>query len=87
MEAEACKEEREWLEAVQRELNVKNSPEQTRRKLADAEKTNIDLHAVAAIHSSTQAEPDALYSSVFGGPTPDILGEDEKEAEVEILMQ
>ncbi|TVY16698.1 hypothetical protein LARI1_G003900 [Lachnellula arida] len=81
-EAEACKEEREWLEAVQRELNVKNSLEQIRRNLADAVSTNADLHAAAAIHSSAQAELDALYSSVFDGPTPDVPGEDEKEAEV-----
>ncbi|TVY82121.1 hypothetical protein LSUE1_G004146 [Lachnellula suecica] len=78
-EAEASKEEREWLEAVQEELHIKKSLEQLRINLADATKTNAELSAVASVHSSTKQELDALYKSIFEGPTPDIPGEDEKE--------
>jgi hypothetical protein len=81
-EAEASKEEREWLEAVQEELHCKKALEQLRTNLADATKTNADLSAVASVHTSTKAELDQLYKSIFDGPTPSIPGEDEKESAV-----
>jgi len=81
-EAKASKEEREWLEAVQEELHCKRAVEQLKINLDDATKTNSDLSAVASVHTSTKAELDALYKSIFEGPTPDIPGEDEKEAAV-----
>lgn len=81
-EAEASKEEREWLEAVQEENQTKTALEQLKHNLADATKTNADLNAVASVHGATKTELDALYKSIFEGPTPDILGEDEKESSV-----
>ena len=81
-QAEASKEEREWLEAVQEELHTKKTLEQLRNNLADATKTNSDLNAVAAVHSNTQTELDALYRTIYDGPTPDIPGEDAKENNV-----
>lgn len=81
-EAEASKEEREWLEAVQEELRVKQALEHLRTNLADATKTHAELTAVASVHNSAQTELDALYASIFDGPTPDIPGEDQKESAV-----
>ena len=79
---EATKEEREWLDAVQLELKTKQGLEALKASLAEAQKTHAELFAVASVRGRTQLELDALYNSIFDGPTPDIPGEDERESEV-----
>ncbi|KAH6662303.1 hypothetical protein B0J14DRAFT_610771 [Halenospora varia] len=76
---QASKEEKEWLDAVQVELQSKRALEELNSKLDEAKRTNRELQEVAAVHEATQKELGALYKSIFDGPTPDVPGEDEKE--------
>ena len=75
----ASKEEREWLDAVQHELTAKKGLEQLKLNLAEAQRQNSELFDLLTVRNATQAELDHLYNSIFGGPSPDIPGEDEKE--------
>jgi hypothetical protein len=78
----ATKEEREWLDAVQHELTAKKGLEQLKLNLVEAQRHNSELFDVLSVRNATQAELDRLYNSIFGGPSPDIPGEDEKEKAV-----
>ncbi|KAF4618133.1 hypothetical protein G7Y89_g14974 [Cudoniella acicularis] len=81
-EDEASKEEKEWLAAVQEELHVKRALEELERKMGEAKRENEELKSVVEVHYTAQKELDELYKSIFDGPTPEVLGEDVKEAEV-----
>lgn len=81
-EEEATKEEKEWLDAVAIQLKAKKGLEALNTNLAGATKSSADLHAIVEVHNRAQVELDALYKSVFGGPTPEIPEEDAKENEV-----
>lgn len=78
-EADATKEEREWLDAVAVQLQTKRALEHLNAQLAEATKKNADLMDVLRIRTSAGLELDALYKSIFDGPTPEIPEEDEKE--------
>lgn len=79
-DAKATKEEKEWLDAVKEELKAKNELQKLKLDLVKAEETSAELAETAIVHDSAQIELDELYNSIFQGYTPDVPGEDEKEA-------
>lgn len=78
----ASKEEKEWLDAVATQLNAKKVLEGLVEKLAAVRQSRDDLLTVVQVHTKTKADLDALYHSVFDGPTPEMPEEDAKENEV-----
>ena len=49
------------------------------KDLAEATRTNSEFSGVVDVHNNAKKELDALYKSIFDGPTPDIPEEDQKE--------
>jgi hypothetical protein len=80
-EADATQEEKEWLKAVAVQIQTKKMLEHLNFKLAGAVKKNADLMDVMRVRTTAGMELDALYRSVFDGPTPEVPEEDEKERE------
>jgi hypothetical protein len=80
-EADATKEEKEWLDAVAVQIQTKKALEHLNLKLAEAVKKSADLLDVMRVRTTAGLELDALYKSIFDGPTPEIPEEDEKERE------
>ena len=81
-EERASKEEQEWLDAVQAELNAKRDLERVQEELTEAEKTKNELFTAASRRNAAEAELDELYNRLFEGPTPDCPEEDVQELEV-----
>jgi hypothetical protein len=73
------KEEREFMEAWQREREAQERQEALGRALEQAEQQKRSQEADKARHDRAQEELDRLYNSIFSGPTPDVPGEDERE--------
>lgn len=78
-DTKATTEEREWLDAVQLELQTKNALEQLKVELEDAQVTNAELQSVSSRKEQAQVDLDNMYNSIFEGPTTSIPAEDEKE--------
>lgn len=77
-----AKEEREFLEAYQREKEAKEFRESLVSALEKAEGEKRKQEADIARHDTAQAELDRMYNAIFSGPTPDVPGEDEMEQAV-----
>ncbi|KAL8758687.1 MAG: hypothetical protein Q9184_003844 [Pyrenodesmia sp. 2 TL-2023] len=75
----ASKEEREYVEALFAETQAKSRRAEWIKNRDEARKHHAQLENADMMHQKLQAELDALYNSVFSGPSPDFLGEDEKE--------
>jgi hypothetical protein len=80
-EADATKEEKEWLDAVAIQLQTKKALEHLNVKLAQITKKNANLMRVMRVRTTAGLELDARYKSIFDGPTPEIPEEDQKEQE------
>lgn len=80
-EADATKEEKEWLDAIAVQLQTKKALEHLNTKLAEATKKNADVMDILRVRTTAGLELDALYKSIFDGPTPEIPEEDRKEQE------
>ncbi len=79
---QASKEEKEWLDAVAAQLSVKNGLERLNKELARATSKGAELMDVLKVHHNAALELEALYNSIFSGPTPNMPLEDAKENEV-----
>ena len=73
------KEEREFMEAWQREREAQQRREVLGSALEQAEQQKSGQEADKAKHDQAQEELDRMYNSIFSGPTPDVPGEDEME--------
>ncbi|EIN06570.1 hypothetical protein PUNSTDRAFT_72180 [Punctularia strigosozonata HHB-11173 SS5] len=80
--AKASKEEREYLEALQREIEEKQRRDKLKSDLAEADRIKSQLIEVARRNELDQAELKQLYESIFQGPTPDAPEEDVLERRV-----
>lgn len=78
-EAKASKEEREYFDAVQEKLKAEQWAQALQQRLEEAQHARCDLDAAAKRHAALQSELDALYASVFDGPTPELPQEDAAE--------
>lgn len=75
----AEKEEKEYFEALQKELKSKRNLDLLKHNLREAEHLNVDLQSIVEEHQDTQNRLDNLYDSIFQGPTPEFPEEDAKE--------
>lgn len=81
-EATAEKEEREYYDALQEKFNAERRLEDLKARLEDAKSTKEQHAEVAVRHQSFQAHLQALYRSIFDGPTPEFPDEDAAENSV-----
>ncbi|KAF7885885.1 uncharacterized protein EAF02_004394 [Botrytis sinoallii] len=72
-------EHREWLNAIQKELEAKRHLSHLNDTLQDAKSKASTLKPLVEEHNAAQAELDALYNSIFSGPSHDFPTEDTKE--------
>ncbi|KAL8917309.1 MAG: hypothetical protein Q9208_008030 [Pyrenodesmia sp. 3 TL-2023] len=75
----ASKEEREYIEALAAETQAKSRRAEWVKKRDEAKKHRAQLENVSMTYKKLQAELDALYNTIFSGPSPDFPGEDQKE--------
>ncbi|KAJ6463531.1 hypothetical protein C8R45DRAFT_522431 [Mycena sanguinolenta] len=68
-EAKASKEEREYIEALEQEMQQKAQQEALDTMIAEAKAVHADLENKLAIHDTLKADLAALYSKIFDGPT------------------
>lgn len=78
----ADKEEREFVEAWQKERETRDRKADLEQRLSEAKNAKSSLEGEAKRHDQAQKELDALYESIFQGPTPEFPGEDLREQEV-----
>ena len=76
------KEEREFLEAWQREREAEEHKDSLTNALQNAEGERLTQEAVKKRHDEAQVLLDQMYDSIFSGPTPDVPGEDQVEQAV-----
>ena len=81
-EEKASKEEKDWVEAVQRGFECQRNLDLLNQNLAEATKTSAEMGKVSDTFQKAQTDLDALYKSIFEGPTPDVFGEDQRESAV-----
>ena len=78
-EEKAAKEEREYFDAIQAQKTGEDQLAYLQALKSEAEVTRNEYEKQAQRHSDLQRELDALYDSIFAGPTPGFPDEDEKE--------
>ncbi|KAK3346429.1 hypothetical protein B0T25DRAFT_571569 [Lasiosphaeria hispida] len=78
-DAQAQKEETEYLEALQKEHRYQELNNNLKAQLSAAQQQAHTLEQDVARHGSAQLQLDQLYLSLFDGPTPGFPGEDELE--------
>jgi ribosomal protein L17 len=81
----AAKEEKEYFAALQVEQQDQAMNREIRAQLDDASRVANELQALAAKHDAAQQELDKLYEGIFGGETPGMPDEDEKERVVAVV--
>ena len=77
------KEEREFLEAWQREREAEDALQNLRNALSQAEAQKGHLEKSKQRYEHAQNDLDQLYASIFSGPTPEVPGEDQVEQNVQ----
>lgn len=81
------KEEREFLEAWQKEREAEERRSELMQALNVASDDCARLEHDKTRNDGAQAELDGLYNSIFSGPTPDLPGEDQLETAVQNARQ
>ena len=83
----AEKEEREYFDVLQDLRQQTTLHENLKTQLSDAEDTKPGLVEESQRHAQAQYDLDALYNSIFRGPTPQFPREDACETDVENKSQ
>jgi len=83
----AAKEEKEYFDAIQAQKSADDELSYLKQLKAEADLQKSHFEAAAQRHQSLQAELDALYNSIFAGPTPEFPGEDQKEYNCTTISQ
>lgn len=86
-ESKAKKEETEYFEALQAEHRETEINRNIKDQLQSARAAVADLEREVERHNQAQAELDALYETIFSGPTPEFPREDELERGVSAAAQ
>ncbi|KAJ7835928.1 hypothetical protein B0H14DRAFT_2795067 [Mycena olivaceomarginata] len=68
-EAKASKEEREYVEALEKEMQHKRQQETLDTMIAEAKSVRLDLQEKLDRHDKAMRDLAALYSKIFDGPT------------------
>ena len=83
----AAKEEREYFDAIQAQKTAEDDLAYAQQLKAEADKAKAEYEQSALRHDTLQQELDALYNSIFAGPTPGFPEEDAREQGVETAAQ
>ncbi|KAF2852571.1 hypothetical protein T440DRAFT_466705 [Plenodomus tracheiphilus IPT5] len=75
----AAKEEKEYFDAIQSQKSAEDQLNYLTQLNAQAEVQKLRFESEAQRHQHLQASLDALYNSIFAGPTPEFPNEDQKE--------
>ena len=86
-EAQAHKEETEYFDTLQREHREKETNKLLKQRLAAAQLAARALEIQVVHHNETQRELDQLYETIFGGRTPGLPEEDERERLLELAVE
>jgi len=78
-QARASKEEREYFDALQQEHRAKETHKDLTHRLSEASTSLSNLESLTSTHRRAQTDLDALYDSIFEGPTPGFPAEDAHE--------
>lgn len=78
-DAKAMKEEREYNGALEAQHKAEERKNLLQDKVHEAVKERSRLEAAAKTHDETHKQIDALYESIFAGPTPGFQTEDDRE--------
>ena len=73
------KEEKEYLEALQQDVESRRNLDLLKQNLYQATETNNKLQFIYKEHQDAQVRLDMLYDSIFEGQTPEFPEEDAKE--------
>jgi len=79
-EEKAAKEEREYFEAIQAQKTSEDQLAYIKQLKAEAEVAKEKYERDTRRHENLQRELNALYNSIFAGPSPGFPEEDEKES-------
>ncbi|KAA8564758.1 hypothetical protein MFRU_008g03990 [Monilinia fructicola] len=80
-------EHREWLNAIQNELEAKRHLDHLNETLEDVKSKASLLRPMVEEHNAAQVELDKLYNSIFSGPSPDFPTEDTKEHRLSLAKE
>lgn len=75
----AAKEEKEYFDALQAQKSAEDELDYLMQLKTEADVQKSRFEIAAQRHESLQGELDALYNSIFAGPTPEFPDEDQKE--------
>ncbi|KAF7369822.1 hypothetical protein MVEN_00315100 [Mycena venus] len=78
-EAKASKEEREYIEALEKEMQHKRQRETLETMIAEAKAVRADLQDKLKVYNKTKDDLAALYSKIFDGPTQAYPEDDQLE--------
>ncbi|KAJ7756327.1 hypothetical protein B0H16DRAFT_698105 [Mycena metata] len=82
-EAKASKEEREYVEALEKEMQEKRQQANLETMISEAKAVRNDLLSKVEIHNVTKGDLEALYSRIFDGPTQAYPEDDHLEYELQ----
>ncbi|KAJ7271079.1 hypothetical protein C8J57DRAFT_1603391 [Mycena rebaudengoi] len=85
-EAKASKEEREYVEALAKETQERNSESQLKIMLSEAEAVRTDLRNKLVAYQTAKKDLAALYSRLFDGPTQAYPDDDRLENELQLTQ-
>lgn len=73
------KEEKEYLQAVQKHFSAQQQMDHLNSSVEETAKKIEELQGLEKVHQNAQAELDKLYDSTFKGPMPEYPEEDRME--------
>ncbi|KAJ7092493.1 hypothetical protein B0H15DRAFT_834122 [Mycena belliarum] len=85
-EAKASKEEREYVEAVEKEMQEKRQLEMLKGMISEAKGVRADIQDKVKRHEMTKADLAELYSKVFDGPTQAYPEDDHLEQQLQLAQ-
>ncbi|KAF4611627.1 hypothetical protein D9613_003902 [Agrocybe pediades] len=86
-EAKESKEEREYVEALEREMTERDTLQATQQLLDEAKNVLEELNNKQMIYESAQAELQALYARVFDGPSEAFPEDDRLEYDLNAIIK
>ncbi|TRM63249.1 hypothetical protein BD626DRAFT_402883 [Schizophyllum amplum] len=86
-EKKASKEERDYVEALEEEMKVRNNLEMNEQMIAEAKATLADLEEKIKTYDHLKRDLADLYNSIFEGPTQEFPRDDEIEQQLRYVEE
>ncbi|KAJ3494460.1 hypothetical protein NLJ89_g10802 [Agrocybe chaxingu] len=86
-EEKESKEEREYVEALEREFNERESQSSIEKLREEGKTVMIDLTEKETLYESAKAELQVLYSRIFDGPTQEFPEDDRLEYDLDAALK